>query len=199
MPLAVQYQKLSDVELVGQAQVGDELAFNELFHRYDSKIGIYLVRMVGEDGRDLAQETFIRAWRTLTTLQGEKKFEAWLYRIATNLARDYLRHRRLIQWIPWEEHDEGTSATALSLAGPEGNTVDQEFLKFAATQIAFKYWQCVILQIVEERSQREIAMLLGIKESSVSTYVRRGMEQLRQLYYSEEQTHQQSGRRRVIS
>ena len=197
MPVLVQDRNLTDVELVERAQRGDEQSFNELFHRYDSKISTYLVRMVGEDGRDLAHETFVRAWRMLGTLQGEKKFEAWLYRIATNQAKDYLRRRRLIQFIHWEEHAQAINEPAFSMAGPEEKIVNQEFLKFAATQIPLKYWQCVILQIVEERSQREIATLLGINERSVSTYVRRGLEKLRQLYLSEEKIVKASRRRQV--
>ena len=188
VPISVQYNYLTDVELVERAQEGDELSFNELFHRYDSKICTYLTRMIGEEGHDAAQETFIRAWSMLHKLQGEKNFEAWVYRIAGNLAKDHLRRKKLIQWLPWEgheEHYEGTYESTFMIDGPEGDVIDLDFLAFAATRIPFKYWQCVIFQIVEERSQREIAQLLAINETSVSTYVKRGMEQLRQLYLTE--------------
>ena len=182
----MQYNYLNDVELVERAQAGDEYSFDELFHRYDAKICTYLVRQVGEDGRDLAQDTFLRAWQKIHTLQKEKNFEAWLYRIAGNLAKDYLRRKSLLQWLPWKEHNEGSRESPFSRNGPEGDYIDQDFLKFASTRIPFNYWQCVILQIVEERSQREIAQLLGINETSVSTYVKRGMQKLRQLYHDEE-------------
>lgn len=191
----MQYSDLTDVELVELAQTGDEYSFNELFHRYDSKITTFLVRSVGEEGHDLAQETFIRAWRMLHRLQGEKNFEGWLYRIAGNAAKDYLRHQKLVRWLPWEgnvEHLERTYESTFSIVGPEGDIIDQDFLTFASTQIPFNYWQCVIFQIVEERSQREIAQLLGINETSVSTYVKRGMERLRQLYHEEGLIRQQN-------
>jgi RNA polymerase sigma-70 factor, ECF subfamily len=54
-------------------------------------------------------------------------------------------------------------------------------LHFALKQVRLQYRQCVILQIVEEYSQHEIAELVGISESSVSTYVRRGLDKLRQI------------------
>jgi RNA polymerase sigma-70 factor (ECF subfamily) len=188
--LGVEYEALPDRELVERAQSADSFAYEVLVHRYNTRICIYLARMVGDDetGRDLAQDTFIKGWQRLTGLQGEKNFQGWLYRIATNAARDYLRRKRLIQWLPWEEYNEYAGNTTMIVAGPEGVTIQQEFLKFALVQIPLKYRQCVILQIVEERSQREIAALLGINERSVSTYVKRGLEKLRQVYHNSDRS-----------
>jgi RNA polymerase sigma-70 factor (ECF subfamily) len=175
MLLAAQYYDLSNAELVELAQARDRLAYDVLFRRYDARICTYLARIVGNDeiGRDLAQETFLKVWQALPRLQGEKKFEAWLYRIAGNAARDHLRHKQLIQWLPWEENSKWAEDKRMKAIE------DQELLKFALAQVPIKYRQSVILRVVEGRSHREIAEILDIDEKSVSVYVKRGLEKLR--------------------
>jgi RNA polymerase sigma-70 factor, ECF subfamily len=175
------YNRLSDVELVECAQAGDLFAYDVLYYRYYTEIWRHIASMIGNDEAvgDLAQDTFFKAWQHLSRLQGEKRFRAWLYSIATNVVRDHERHRRRIQWLPWKEPDQG--GPDLLVEGFEGIIEDQQLLHIALTRVSLQYRQCVILQIVEGLSQREIAQLLGISESSVSTYVRRGLDKLRQI------------------
>ncbi len=187
MPLPAQNpgpSELPDGVLVVMAQAGDSAALETLFARYNTRICLYLVRMVGDNGIgcELAQETFMKAWEALPRLRNNTRFMSWLYRIATNLAHDYQRHSRLIQWLPWEKHEEAEEHSALSIAGPEQQVEETELLKLALRQVSLKYRACVILQIVEELPQRQIAELLGIKENSISKYVSRGLQELRQAY-----------------
>src|SRR5215467_68689 len=78
---------------IRHAREGDESAFAALVCELQGPLCTYLARLVGNDelGRDLAQETFIRAWTRLPELHEERYFKPWLYRIATNLARSHLR------------------------------------------------------------------------------------------------------------
>lgn len=78
-----------DVDVVELARDGDGQAFAQLFQTYNGQICTYLSRLVGNDdiGRDLAQETFIRAWKHLPGMQGDVQFKPWLYRIAPPLRR----------------------------------------------------------------------------------------------------------------
>ena len=87
------------VEVVRDAQAGNLSAFDTLFQYYNARICTYLARMIDndEEGRDLAQETFIKVWRALPGMNGVPQFETWLYRIATNTAIDHLR-RRKFRW-----------------------------------------------------------------------------------------------------
>src|SRR5215472_14299192 len=94
------------VDLVGRACKGDEAAFNRLIEMYYAPIREYLTRMTGDNdiGQDLAQETFITAWCCLARqLKDQSLFRAWLYKIATNKARDFLRRKRKIRWEAIEE------------------------------------------------------------------------------------------------
>lgn len=96
-----------ETELIELAPVEDREAFTRLFQRYNEQICTYLGRFVGNAdlGRDLAQETFLQAWKSLPTLHSDLSLKPWLYRVATNLARSHLRHEQLIRWFPWMEHN----------------------------------------------------------------------------------------------
>src|SRR6516164_5365011 len=87
------------IEVVAQARAGDKPAFDILFEYFNARICTYLAHIVGdnEEGRDLAQETFIKAWQGIESLHDEARFDTWLYRIATRTAIDHLR-RRKFRW-----------------------------------------------------------------------------------------------------
>ncbi len=86
-----------DIQLVARAQAGDQRAFELLVRKYQHKIIQLVSRLVGDgDAPDVAQETFIRAWRAMKGFQGNSAFYTWLYRIGINTAKNHLvsRNRR---------------------------------------------------------------------------------------------------------
>jgi len=174
----------TDSELVVQARAGDPLAFEELFERYNERICLYLIHMVGNDavGYELAQETFLKAWQALPGFRDETRFVNWLYRIATNLAHDHQRHARLIRWLPWEQIQERGSSELMSIAGPEEHIAETDLLNIAIAQVSLTYRACLILYFVEDLPQPQIAERLGIKANYVSNYVSRGLAELRRIY-----------------
>src|SRR5947208_16677963 len=86
----------TDEELVAKSIGGDSDSFNELVLRWERPIYALAYRTIGreEDARDVAQETFLRAFRALKGFKGQAKFSSWLYRIALNLCRDWIRRER---------------------------------------------------------------------------------------------------------
>jgi RNA polymerase sigma-70 factor (ECF subfamily) len=168
--------------LVLRAQKGDQLAFEVLYERYNDRICRYLSRMVGDDGIgcELTQEVFLKAWEALLGLRDPSRFASWLYRIATNRAYNYQQHAKLLHMIPWEEY--AMREETRSIAGPEEQVEEAELLKLALARVSTTYRPCLILYVVEEYSQRQIAELLQMKESSIGRYVSRGKEELRQIY-----------------
>src|SRR6478736_4798962 len=86
----------SDEELVSRSIGGDADSFNQLVVRWERPIYALAYRVLGreEDARDIAQETFLRAFRALKGFKGQAKFSSWLYRIALNLCRDWIRRER---------------------------------------------------------------------------------------------------------
>jgi RNA polymerase sigma-70 factor (ECF subfamily) len=170
--------------LVERARAGDRAAFAALFERYHTRICRYLARLVGDDdlGRDLAQDTFLAAWRAFPAIGEDARFAPWLYRIATNFARSHLRRARLIRWLPWGEHEGRPSSDYPSSSGLEEQTGEAERIKLALAEVSSKNRTCLLLQLDAGFSQREIAALLGINEKSVSAYISRGRQQFRQAY-----------------
>jgi RNA polymerase sigma-70 factor, ECF subfamily len=173
----------SQAELVACAQAGDDQAFTELIRPYYGKICIYLARLIGHDDRwrDLAQETFLQAWEKLPELRCAPQFPSWLYRIATNEAMSFLRReeprRRRCQPLPDDE--EHTLDEYLSTPGPEERVAVEDWLKRALRELEPQCRACLLLYVIRGFSQREIATLLGIGESTVSGNVCRGREDLR--------------------
>src|SRR5437763_354848 len=86
----------TDEELVAQSIRGDQESFDQLILRWERPIYALAYRTIGreEDARDICQETFLRAFRALPAFRGQAKFSSWLYRIALNLCRDWMRRER---------------------------------------------------------------------------------------------------------
>src|SRR5438128_12595742 len=86
----------SDEELVTRSIGGDADSFNQLVLRWERPIYALAYRQLGreEDARDVCQETFLRAFRAIGGFRGQAKFSSWLYRIALNLCRDWVRRQR---------------------------------------------------------------------------------------------------------
>ena len=87
---------LTDEELVTRSVGGDTESFNQLIKRWEKPIYALAYRTIGreDDARDVVQETFLRAFRGLGGFKGQAKFSSWLYRIALNLCRDWMRRER---------------------------------------------------------------------------------------------------------
>ena len=87
---------LDDAALVRAAQRGDREAFGVLVSRYGSSMLSVTLRMLGSaaDAEDVAQETFVAAYKAVGSFQSDAKFSTWLYRIAVNKCKDALRARR---------------------------------------------------------------------------------------------------------
>ncbi len=87
--------RIDDSVLIRQAQLGDTTAFEELVRQYDRAVLRLAVHLTGspEDGRDIYQEAFLRAYINLASFRFECSFYTWIYRIVTNLCLDFLRKK----------------------------------------------------------------------------------------------------------
>jgi RNA polymerase sigma-70 factor (ECF subfamily) len=141
-------QPAGERAMVELARTGDEEAFDGLFYAYNTRICTFLARMVGndEEGRDRAQETFLKAWRTLSSIQDEARFSSWLYRIATNVAIDHLRVQRLRRFLSlgWPAEEQ---TIYLQTPGPEEQIAEAEYIQLALAQVTPKNRACLLLQI----------------------------------------------------
>src|SRR4030081_2907461 len=110
----------TDEELVAKSIGGDADSFNQLVLRWERPIYALAYRVIGreEEARDVAQETFLRAFRALKGFKGQAKFSSWLYRITLNLCRDWIRRERRAPVVqPPEDVDLIELAAAAAPAG----------------------------------------------------------------------------------
>src|SRR2546423_7723535 len=120
-----------DEMLVARARRGDAAAFGEIFERYHHRIVNYLYGLVHdrELANDLAQDSFLKAYRALPRMGDDLRLAPWLYRIAGNTAFSALRRRRLIRWLPLL--NDGIMTGGMDGGGAEGEAVPPALGKLA--------------------------------------------------------------------
>ncbi len=169
---------LQDVESwIEKAQRGSKSAFNKLVKKYTAPIFRLLYDMTGnyQDSQDLAQETFLRAYLKIKQYRGEAKFTTWLYRIAHNIAIDYLRGRRTVsvqgneQWI--ESQKAGRDEKEY--------TGESELLEKALKTLVPSQRSAVVLHYYHGMKMKEIGDLLGCSEATARVHLFRGLNHLR--------------------
>lgn len=161
-----------------------EVALERLFRDHHVEIYVYLCRLVGDrqQAEDLAQDAFVKAYRALPRLPKDANVRAWLYRIATNTALDWLRRRRLISWLPLFERDSHPAArTSFSEASLESVAVQRTL-----TRLPARLRVPLVLYACQELSTREIGEILRISPGAVKTRLFRARVKFRQLYAPEE-------------
>jgi RNA polymerase sigma-70 factor (ECF subfamily) len=163
-----------------KAQRDARALLERLFADYQTPILNYLYRLVGDPhlAEDLTQETFARAWQAARRLPDLDNPRAWLYRIATNLARDQHRRARLLAWLPLREHEQ-----TLELPGLEegGDPLESERMRRALLRLAPEYRVPLVLYVCEGFQSAEIADTLSISRDAVKQRLVRARERLRQL------------------
>jgi RNA polymerase sigma-70 factor (ECF subfamily) len=176
----------TDEELVAQSIGGDAESFNELIRRWERPIYALAYRTIGrdEEARDICQETFLRAFRALPGFRGQAKFSSWIYRIALNLCRDWMRRDRR---TPVVQAPEDVDMMELA-AGPEpSESIDDLIARKDLTRIVERAMAklpeeqrtAIVLKEYHGLTFQEIADLVGCPLSTVKTRVYQGLTVLR--------------------
>jgi RNA polymerase sigma factor (sigma-70 family) len=179
---------VTDAQLIARVLVGDDRhAFAELVRRHQSSVRACLRRLTGGNlalADDLAQETFVLAWRNLKSFRQEAKFSTWLYRIATNcwLADARKRKETLLgdaeESIADEPEDapRGDDGTVPDGAGATALRLDLE----RAMRVLSEAERAAIVQCYHnDLSHEEAAYVLGIPVGTVKTHVLRAKQKLK--------------------
>jgi RNA polymerase sigma-70 factor, ECF subfamily len=173
-----------DEQLVVRAQAGDQRAFELLVRKYQYKIVQLVGRLVGEgDAPDVAQETFIKAWRALKGFQGNSAFYTWLYRIGINTAKNHLvaRGRRPSnQDIDVDEAEQfGHTEQMSDVDTPEALLLSDEIKQKVGEAIAKlppDLRQAITLRELEGLSYEEIAEVMNCPIGTVRSRIFRARE-----------------------
>jgi RNA polymerase sigma-70 factor (ECF subfamily) len=172
----------ADALLVARIRAGDEDAFELLVGRYQAPLFRYLRGLVGdqEQARDLLQETFLRAYRSIGSLEDAGLLRSWLYRIAHNQAYSALRRRRLISWLPLSFGQQvGTPA-------PDRSAIEAAQVEAALARVPVQQRAPLLLHLVGGFSYAEVAELLQVSEGTVRMRISRGRAAFRAAYGGEE-------------
>lgn len=159
----------------------DHAYFEALFATYQQPILSYLYRLLGdvERAEELCQETFARAYRARRSLDQVENVRAWLYRVATNAARDQLRRRRLLSWLPLFDED-----PLLMVDSPEASALEAHAVEQALRKLDPDLRVPLVLYSCQELSTQEIAEVLGISRDAVKQRLVRARLRFKELYSS---------------
>jgi len=176
----------SDEELVARSMGGDLDSFNQLVLRWERPIYALAYRVIGreEDARDVAQETFLRAFRALSGFKGQAKFSSWLYRITLNLCRDWIRKERR---TPVSQAPEGIDIIELAGEATPNETIEQRVgrgqlsraVSRAMASLPEEQRTAIILKEYHGLTFQEIADMLDCPLSTVKTRLYQGLSVVR--------------------
>ena len=172
-----------EVELVAKAKDGDRAAFDELVRLTHAGVYTLAYRLTGneEDARDVAQETYLRAYRSIRRFRGDARFSTWLYRITANCASTHLARRSRDRHESLGEDD--VLADERAEVDPEhrlGAADDRERLQVALQSLPAEMRAVVVLRDVYDLPHEAIAAELGISEGAAKVRLHRARRKLRE-------------------
>jgi RNA polymerase sigma-70 factor (ECF subfamily) len=191
IPQAGSAAGLTDAEVMLRVKAGDESAFEYLVHKYRRSMVGFMYRMShnAAAAEDLAQEVFLRVYRSRQSYEASAKFTTWLYRIATNLAVNHARdtrHERPEVQVSIDEPDEDSSTTLQvpdrSLNAEQAIVLRERMLAIRQKVEALPEQQkmAVIMHKYQQMDYKQIAEVLKKSESATKSLLFRAYETLRE-------------------
>ncbi len=168
-----------DAQLVARSLKQDHEAFGQLIDRHASVIINLAYRMVGNhaEAEDLAQEAFLTAFKALATFRADSKFSTWLYRIASNKCKDWLRAKRPGMGQQDVDIDEVLDIHVAEEQTPERLLSQQQValeLEQAIRRLPPLYREAFVLKHVEGMSYEEMEEILGVNGDTLKMRVYKG-------------------------
>ncbi|ABF40344.1 RNA polymerase, sigma subunit, ECF family [Candidatus Koribacter versatilis Ellin345] len=184
-------EQLSDAEVMLRVAQGDDAAFDYLVDKFRRPIISFMYRTTHNQAtaEELAQEVFLRVYRSRESYEASAKFTTWLYRIATNLAVNNARdtkHERAEAQVSLDEPDEESGST-MDVADSRP-TVEQEILRNERMTAIRKVVEglperqrmAVLMHKYQNMDYKEIAAVLKLSESATKSLLFRAYESLRE-------------------
>ncbi|MDO4989790.1 MAG: sigma-70 family RNA polymerase sigma factor [Eubacteriales bacterium] len=176
-----------EVQIVQRVLQGDVNAFEKLVLEYEKSVYAITQRMTGnaEDAADMTQETFIKAYNSLSSFRGESKFSVWLYRIATNVCLDFLRSRSRKPTVSLSMEDDDGEEVELDIAdesqSPERlleRGLTRDAVRRGLNALSPEYRQILLLREIQGLSYEEISDVLTLEVGTVKSRIFRARKRL---------------------
>jgi RNA polymerase sigma factor (sigma-70 family) len=173
-----------ETALIARTLQGDRSAFDVLFKRYQDYVYRIVYGIVGnsEEAKDLTQDVFLQAFRSLGQFRGQAKFATWLYRIAVNRATDAVRTAQRKRFLPlWDWMVSGDSDVADCREFPEIETTRGQ-VQEALLRCPLVLRQALVLRYYNECNLEEMSEILNCSIDAVKVRLHRARAAFRQAY-----------------
>jgi RNA polymerase sigma-70 factor, ECF subfamily len=181
-----------ELQLVARCQAGDRDAFNELVTRYRSRAFAMIYNMVRneQDAWDLAQDGFLKAWKSIGRFRGQSSFFTWLYRILMNVTIDWTRKKHIGSGTEFDDAhglrdiEPGATTAPRSELAPAARLSDKEIrerIDAAITRLTPEHRQVIVLREIEGFDYQEIADAVGCSLGTVMSrlfYARKKLQSM---------------------
>lgn len=182
-----------DLDLVRQAQAGDSEAFDQLVGRFRTRVFGMIYNMVHneQDAWDLAQDSFLKAWKSIARFRGQSSFYTWLYRIVMNVTIDAMRKKQVKgggaefnDEIQLREIDPASRTVPHAGALPHERMEHSEIrgrIDAAIAQLSPEHRAVILMKEMEDMQYHEIAESLGCSIGTVMSrlfYARKKLQNL---------------------
>jgi RNA polymerase sigma-70 factor (ECF subfamily) len=168
----------NEQQLISQAKQGSHEAYRILVERHMKQAYNVAYGFVNDhaSAEDVAQEAFVRAYRSLPSFRGESEFATWLYRIVTNLSLNRVKRRKVLaaREVPLADAEH-----LLSAEDDQGQSDVRAHIEKALHELPTLQRAVVILRHVDGLSTKQVSTILQCSEGTVKTHLFRGLKKLR--------------------
>lgn len=184
----------SESQLIRRCHQGDSQAWDELFDRHYAAVGRFVFQLgpdfTWEDTEEICQEVFLSVIKNLASFQGHSQFQTWVFRIATNKARDYRQHRQALKRgggqttisLQADKPDNGPALDPPAMApGPDAVLMNAEriaLLHQALDQLGEPCREIIELRYFGDLSYEELSQSLNLNPKTVSSRLSKCLDRL---------------------
>jgi len=176
--------KQNDTALIAKVKAGNDLAFRALVERYELQIRSTVIGMLGQvpEAEEVAQDVFIRFYRSIDNYKAEAKLSTYLTRIAINLSINELKRRQKKnkRWISIFQRQEQVIQLKDNSVDPS-RFENSQWIEKALQQLTPDFRAVVVLRLIEEYSVKETAELLNLPKGTIASRLARAQVKLREI------------------
>lgn len=184
-----EYKSYTDEQLILLFQKEDVGAFNEIVFRYKDKAVNFLFRYTGDrdEAEDLAQDTFVKVFRSKHLYKEIAKFSTWFYTIALNTAKTSLKKKSRMSTMsisdfdPENEKDFDIKDTGITPDESANAAIENYYIQQAINSLDEDFKKIIILRDIEDLDYDEIAEITGLPMGTVKSRINRGREKLKKI------------------
>lgn len=178
-----------DTEDAKKATKGNLQSFEKLVKKYERFVVscVYPIVKNPEDAKDISQETFLKAYKSLFTFKGESEFSTWLYKIAKNCALDFVRKQKVTSLSSDSSGEDGEGfdiPDSSEKTNPEKSALQKEkneILYSAILLLSDEHREIIILRDINGYSYEQISQMLSIEQGTVKSRIFRAREALKKI------------------